>query len=221
MAIKVFYHICAVNHVMTVVKNHVMFIHMSGLYDEVAAIYCCIAGEPKLIEDVSKFLETAGKKFVIHIIAPFDKSYERLTLYSMHHLLEPQDFALYLHSKGVSRLYPEQLDNVEDWVRMLSYHVIKYHKKCVELLKGGYDAVGCNYHNGKGAYPWHFSGNFWWVRGDYYLALPKFIGPMYGEPEFYLCQNKAKCYSLFNSDVDHHCTPFKLCKYVDNIDLKN
>lgn len=220
MAIKVFYHICAVNHVMTVVKNHVMMIHMSGLYDEANAIYCCIAGEPKLIENVTKFLDTAGKKFIIHIIAPFDKSYERLTLYSMHHLLEPSDYALYLHSKGVSRLYPEQLENVEDWVRMLSYHVIKYHKKCVELLKSGYDAVGCNYHNGKGSYPWHFSGNFWWVRGDYFLALPKTIGPMYGDPEFYLCQNGAKGYSLFNSDVDHHCTPFKLCKYVDN-DLKN
>lgn len=215
MAIKVFYHICAINHVMNVVKSHVMMMHMSGLYDVAQTIYCCISGVPKLIGEVQDFLLRAGKKFVIHNIVPYDTSYERLTLYAMHDLLQPTDYALYLHSKGVSRLYPEQQENVEDWVRLLSYHVIKFHTKCVDLLKNGFDVVGCNYHNGGGAYPWHFSGNFWWVRGDYYLSLPKYIGPMYCDPEFYVCSGGAKGYSLIDSNVDHHITPFKMELYVD------
>lgn len=216
MAIKVFYHICAVNHVMTVVKTHVMMLHMSGLYDTAEAIYCCICGDPSLVEEVQAFLTTAGKKFVIHISKPNDKSYERLTLYAMHDLLKPDDYALYLHSKGVSRLYPDQLANIEDWVRMLSYHVIKYHAKCVQLLSTKYDIIGCNYHNVNGTAPWHFSGNFWWVRGDYYLSLPRYIGPGYCDPEFYVCQySHHRGYSLFNSNINHHHTPLKLNQYVD------
>lgn len=215
MAIKVFYHICAINHVMTVVKTHVMMMHMSGLYDSADAIYCCICGDPPLIQEVTEFLTTAGKKFVIHKVAPNDKSYERLTLYAMHDLLTTDDYALYFHSKSVSRLYPEQMSNVEDWVRMLSYHVIKRHEKSVQLLRSGYDVVGCNYHNANGGCPWHFSGNFWWVRGEYYLSLPRYIGPNYCDPEFYVCSKYHRGYSLFNSDVDHHHTPFKLEKYVD------
>lgn len=216
MAVKVFYHICAVNHVMDVVKQHVMMLHMSGLYDAAEKIYCCLCGEPALIAEVTNFLSTAGRKFTIHKSVPHDKSYERLTLYAMHDLLAPEDYALYFHSKGVSRLYPEQMPHVEDWVRMLSYHVIKYHEKCVQLLQSGYDLVGCNYHNADGTCPWHFSGNFWWVRGGYYLSLPRWIGGNYCDPEFYVCFKMHRGCSLYNSGINHHHTPLKMNQYVDN-----
>jgi hypothetical protein len=215
MGVKVFYHICALNHVMDIIERQVMMMHVSGLYDACEAIYCCISGDPVLIERVKEYIGSVGNKFIIYVVAPHDTTYERLTLYAMHKLLMPEDFALYIHSKGITKTDPTCKDKIEDWVRMLTYHVTKYHKRCVELLQTGYDAVGCNYHNGNGMYPWHFSGNFWWVRGDYYLSLPKRIGPNYGDPEFYVCSGGAKGFSLHNSGVDHHRTHWKMSNYVD------
>ena len=211
MAIKVFYHICAINNALDVVKTHVMMIHMSCLYDDVDGIYCCVSGEPPLIQQVCDFLSTAGKKFIIQKVAPQDTSYERLTLYAMHELVQPTDLVLYIHSKNVRY----KNDCVEDWSRMLSYFVIKHHRTCQHLLQNGYDVVGCNYHNGNGMYPYHFSGNFWWSRGDYYLTLPHQIGSEYCAPEFYVCQNKPRAYCLYSSHVSHHSTPWKLSQYVD------
>lgn len=212
MATKVFYHICAINNALDVVKTHVMMIHISGLYDEAAAIYCCICGEEPLISEITQFLSTAGKKFVIHKVAPGDTSYERLTLLAMHDLISPIDYVLYIHSKNVTY----KNDCVEDWSRMLSYFVIKYHDTCKMILRSGYDAVGCNYHNGGGRYPYHFSGNFWWTRGSYFLSLPRNIGPNYYDPEFYLCQKNPRVHCIYSSDKNHHSTPWKMCNYVDH-----
>lgn len=215
MAVKVFYHICAINNALEVVKTHVMMIHFSGLYEEADAIYCCICGEEPLIREIYDFLSTAGRKIVIHKVAPGDTSYERLTLLAMHDLISHDDYVLYIHSKNVR--YKNEC--VEDWSRMLSYFVIKHHRHCMDTLQKGYDAVGCNYHNGGGSYPYHFSGNFWWTRGSYYLSLPKHIGSNYCDPEFYVCQNKPRVHCLYRSDVGHHTTPWKLCKYVDHESL--
>lgn len=215
MATKVFYHICAINNALDVVKTHVMMIHFSGLYEDATAIYCCICGEEPLIHEIVSFLSTAGKKFIIHKVAPGDTSYERLTLTAIHDLITPIDYILYIHSKNVRY----KNDCVEDWSRMLSYFVIKHHDICKNILRQGYDAVGCNYHNGDGRYPYHFSGNFWWTRGSYFLTLPRYIGPDYYDPEFYICQNNPRVHCIYMSNVGHHSTPWKLCKYVDHDSL--
>jgi hypothetical protein len=211
MAIKVFYHICAIHHVMSILKENVMAMHVSGLYDAAEAIYCCLCGEPEVLPQVEAFLRTAGKKFVVHVVKPKDTTYERLTLGAMHDLLQPGDVALYLHSKGVTRPFEE----IEDWARLLSYFVIKYHKEFVHALEHGYDIAGINHHNGGGRYPWHFSGNFWWVRADYYLSLPRSIAPDYYAPEFYVCQKAPKAYVKFQSGVAHCDHPYKFERYVD------
>ena len=37
----------------------------------------------------------------------------------------------------------------------------------------------------------HFSGNFWWATGDYFLGLPETIGSEYTAPEQYILTNDS------------------------------
>jgi hypothetical protein len=215
MAIKVFYHICPMNHALVVVKEHVMAIHYSGLYEAAECIYCVLGGGSAIVaKDVVLFLGAAGKKFKIIKVELMDTSFERLTLLSMHEYVGPQDAILYLHSKGVTRTLPEDVERIEDWTRVLSYHCIKYHRECVFALMNGYDAAGPNYDT-RGIYPLHFSGNMWWVRGDYFLKLPRFIAEGYLDPEFYVGQLKPKVFALHSTYEDHHKNMYGMYRYVD------
>ena len=142
MAVKVFIHICAINHVADVLREIVTCIHMSGLYADAERIYCYVAGEPDLIE----------------------------------------------------------------WVYMLEYFLIGRYRECLAHLRGqgeaAVDTVGVNYRGGPEA---HWNGNWWWVRGDYFLTLPRKIGGEYFDPELnFLFARGARHYEIYRSQCPDH-----------------
>ena len=48
----------------------------------------------------------------------------------------------------------------------------------------------------------HFSGNFWWATGEYFLGLPDNIGPEYTAPEQYILMNdSARQAQIWNSGL--------------------
>jgi len=178
MAIKVFYHVCAINHCMMVVDDYVTKMRYSGLYDACDTVYVCISGEQGLADAVAMFLQRSGKKYRVIANKPGDAQYERLTLHSMFEHVNPEDLVLYTHSKSVS--HPGFPQRLRDWVDLMHFHLIARWRKCVELLTHDVDVVGTMYTDSPEP---HFSGNFWWARGDYFLTLPRTIGPGYYDPE--------------------------------------
>ena len=224
MAIKVFYHICAITRALEVVEKQVRCIQYSGLYDDAYAIYCYISGDEDLILKIVDLLEKSGKKFIIVKRVPNDTSYERLTLEDIHNHVDRTDSILYIHSKGVTPKYqdhPSILTCIDDWMYMMMYYLVRHYKKCIAKLEN-YDTVGVNYSQldmNVHIY-YHWSGNYWWVRGDYFLTLPHKIGLQYLEPEVnFLFLNNPRYFEMHSSKIveDHYIKRYEPFKYIDNI----
>ncbi len=105
----------------------------------------------------------------------------------------------------------------EQWTRMLLILSMKYFRTAVEQLQSGdYDVAGVNYttNSSIGAPP-HFSGNFWFARGNYYLTLDPHIGVGYLDPEMYVCTKQPRVLDLYNTNRVHYLVPTSMREYVD------
>lgn len=88
------------------------------------------------------------------------------------------DKILYLHTKGISRPYTDNIQFpsndkkpwVYNWRNCMQHHCVFNHKKCIEDLEN-HDAVGTRWYNQPAGYPPHFSGNFWWANAKYINTL--------------------------------------------------
>lgn len=206
--IYVFYHIYCIDHIsIDIVKDQIIKIIYSGLYDKVDAIYCYLTGKEEIIDFLHKYLSSVGKKIIIKIVSN-DTTYERLTLLEIRNIIKPQDKFLYIHSKGVTKGINQ---NVWDWRNLMEYYLFRKYELCLEKLDE-YDTVGINYTSS----PWHYSGNFWWCKGSYYLTLPDTIGERYHDTEFYVCSKSHKAYSLYNTNLNHYHVEYPFTKFIDD-----
>lgn len=193
MAIKVFFHICAMAHCVQVIEEQLQAILYSGLYEKVEGIYCFITGKDEFsIKYINALLQLYGKKIKIIDTVLNDTSFERLTLTHIHTYITPNDSILYIHSKGVTQTEPEKITNTSYWTRALNYFMIGQHVKCLDYLKT-HDVVGTYYASTPAP---HFQGNFWWSTGRYFLTLPTTIGPNYLDPEMFLFTNQPSYKAL-------------------------
>lgn len=195
MRIKVFYHICAINHCVPVVEEHMNALLYSGLLGtpELEGVYCFLTANDTIsLNYIKEILGHYGSKIQIVAESLNTTRYERFTLESIADYLDTDNNTdltetaiLYIHSKGVSQTEPEKIVNVAAWTRAMNYHLIGRWRECLNCLRGGYwkvkaDIVGAYY----APHPFpHFQGNFWWARADYFKKLPSTIGAGYLEPE--------------------------------------
>ena len=194
--VLVFYHIYCNKLTYDVVKSQIVNIIFSGLYDRVDAINCFLTGEPRYIHELENLIHGSGKKFNVTAKGPHDTTYERFTLLKIHDHITPTDKLLYIHSKGVSK---EKSDNIFWWKTYMEYFLMVKAEQCIHLLDT-YDTVGVKWDKGSSyedyIVPDHYSGNFWWTKGSYFLTLPQMIGPRYTDPESYISIMKPKQYVL-------------------------
>ena len=193
----VFYHIYCNKNAYDVVKNQIVNIIFSGLYDRVDAINCFLVGDPQYIHKLEELIRGSGEKFKVVAKGPHDKTYERFTLLKIHNHIGPTDKFLYMHSKGVSK--DNHDDNIFWWKTYMEYFLMVKAEECIRLLDT-YDTVGVkwdhNSHYDGYIVPDHYSGNFWWTTGSYFSKLPQTIGPRYTDPESYISLMKPKHYVL-------------------------
>ena len=183
----VFFHIFCNEKTMTIVSDQCMKILFSGLYDKLEAVYCFLTGAKHDIDNIEKLVISMGKKFIVKEKGENDTTFERFTLLKIKPLIKPEDKLLYIHSKGVSK--DVGVNAVYWWRSWMEYFLIAKFKKCLEELDN-HDIVGVNY-SAESIGP-HFSGNFWWATGKYYLSLPDTIGPEYNDPETYVFSKNPK-----------------------------
>lgn len=211
--IKIIYHGCIqmeYPRCIAIIDEHMQAIIQSGLYDQCDMIHMMIATDMDPVS-VSSFLERYGRK--IRVTIQPKTWVERDTLLAAFDMIDPNDQILFLHSKGITRRGREG-DFVDDWRRMMNYFLISKHIECRDHLSKGIDTIGVNYEPFPAP---HFSGNFWWVRGEYFLSLPREIGTDKYDPEVhFLFKNNPKYVNLHHSKVHHYKTPYPPRNYVDD-----
>jgi len=206
----VFYHIYCNHNTAPVVNDQCLRIIFSKLYKRVNAIYCFLAGDKTKIDEVKGLIGNMGSKFKIAAEGPDDKTYERFTLEKIPQYIKPEDKFLYIHSKGISdkNFFTGKEVNKDEifwWRTWMEYYLMTFHEEWLQKLED-FDIVGVNFSDHKNVGK-HFSGNFWWTTGKYYLTLPKSIpttGKLaYQEPEIHIFKGNNPKYH----DIDPSSAP--------------
>ena len=211
MGLKVFIHACAITNVFNIFYEFMIALHFSGLYDEADAIYVGIVGKPELASSLREYVLRCGKKFQILHFTPDDPYFEKTTLEKVHPHVTVDDKVLYIHTKGVCHCSL----NIDDWRLFMLYHLVKRFKECVQKLDEGYDTVGCNFKDEDITQP-HFSGNFWWVTGKYFLTLPHDLSfDRFDNEKRFLFTNKPKHYCISDTASNHYHYLHPPTLYVD------
>jgi hypothetical protein len=186
--VYVFYHIYCNKNTEPIVRDQLTKITFSNLYQHVDKVYCSLTGDNSIISKIKALIDKYGEKFQVIEEGPGDKSYERFTLLNIRKHIKPEDKFLYIHSKGVSTN-----NNVDDsiywWRTYMEYFLFTKASECIYDLNT-FDIIGLSmstYLIGP-----HFSGNFWWSTGQYYLSLADKIGDKYNDPESYIFTGNPK-----------------------------
>ena len=177
----IFYHIYCNDKTSATVKDQVTKIIFSPLYKSIKTVYCFLTGDPSEIVNIKSLLSTYSSKFQVVAEGPGDTTYERFTLLKIKNYIKSEDKFLYIHTKGISST--KSVDSIYWWRNYMEYFLIANGLECISLLNK-YDIVGVAFSTfiiGP-----HYSGNFWWSTGKYYLSLPSEIGPAYNDTESYI-----------------------------------
>jgi hypothetical protein len=209
--IYVFYHIFCNKYTESIVRDQMMKFMFSGIYNKVDTIFYFLIGEDKYMDSIIEFFKSLGSKFELSKRDCLENSYERFTLHSIFQIVKPEDKILYIHSKGVTKIGTCIENNVYDWRTYMEYFLFVKHETCINLLDS-YDTVGVNLQDSPLL---HYSGNFWWCRGDYYLKLDSnHLTPDYHSPEMFICRNSPRAYSFFSSNCNHYHAIYSMNNYV-------
>lgn len=147
------------------VSEHLEALRKSGLLDALDYFGIGIVGNPIHRMAVKNFFMSLGVKFSIAV--EVNSGWEQVTLDKIECL--DSDLILYCHTKGAA--YPS--DYSDQWRRSMTVGVVYEWQRAVQLLENDADAVGSHWMPFAGGPPRHFSGNFWWARGDYLNRIPR------------------------------------------------
>jgi hypothetical protein len=152
---------------------------------------------------------------------------ERSTLHLLHRTVGKDDKVFYFHSKGSTKADTDWIDLINGWSYKLIYFLVDQREKCVNFLDD-YDVVGANYW---GEFtpdscrescdqatnpPAHFSGNFWWARGDHIKRLNVPIGLDYNDPEFWVTSIRPiKIAAMSNILINPYINNYTFESYKD------
>ena len=218
--IFIFYHIFCNENTLDVVRDQVMKVIFSGLFEKIDKLYCFITGKKEHIQHVKAFLESLPATKLEIKEGVDDTTFERFTLNKIKDMVHANDKFLYMHSKGVTRSpeNKEESANVFYWRNFMEYYLIKNYQKCLDKLVN-HDVVGVAYKDiliGP-----HFSGNFWWSTGAYFhkLAAEHKIGDFYHDTEAFLFKAKPNASNLDKDMIPNktflYSTPIYPKDYMD------
>lgn len=205
------YFICCIGDYMNIVREQLMKLIVSGLYEKSEKIFCFICG---VTENILKLLKPYNK---ILVISTSENLYEKYAINNYKNYIGNNDYYLYyFHTKAVTR----KEKCFKDWRLLCEHFTINKWNINIKLLER-YDCVGTNLKNFPSI---HFSGNFWWSKSEHLNKLSN-IDDKYLSPEMYICSSLETNYvSIYQSNVTHGNTEYDEEKYMlisDNTILEN
>jgi hypothetical protein len=161
-------HVAAVGHWRSILNSQLKKCRDSGLWDRTAEIRLGIVGATgATLEE----LRDLPEKVKVLFFDPDLHKYEFPTLAALQAACNKDNlsYAWYIHSKGAVNKYKEQ----QGWRARMEEFVIIHHEVAISRLDAGYrTAAGF----GGADHRWHIPGNFYWLRSDHALRLPKVAG---------------------------------------------
>ena len=127
----------------------------AGLYHYLHTIKLGVVGK-----DWNKLQYSDKEEIVYHNDDP--KVFEIPTVNALRSFCieNPHVYVLYMHTKGATAKRCKDINYQERWCEMMLHYCVDHFKTCLTLLNS-YKTVGCEMQRS------HYSGNFWWARGDY------------------------------------------------------
>jgi hypothetical protein len=199
--IKIFYHAYLINDYKSIVTEQLTNILYSGLYKSCKTIHIGVVGTEASKQWIVNLVEKYSKIKLYF----FDNGDETNTLKLIPLVCEPNDYILYLHTKGITH-YNDV--NQLLWRKLLNYKTINEWKDCINELDSN-DCAGSLYREDTylGWFP-HFSGNFWWSKYEHIITLDNsYLDENYVHgrmgAEFWIGSNpnsKMKCIHAFDGE---------------------
>ena len=156
--VYIYYHIYAIDGVETIIDEQLNLIKSQFDFPYVLSVGISIGQDNKCITDIlSKFdnvrdVRANASEFVTLDLIEKDKD-----------KFGDSDYILYLHTKGASK---QDNKNVITWRHLMNYFNIEKVKNVFKLFeKTDFNTYGVLL--GRAGKWTIYSGNFWWMRGDY------------------------------------------------------
>lgn len=188
------YHIYCVNNYKEIVKNQLIKIMSSGLYDWCDVLEVTVVGNNEDFAYLKNIL--SFEKIKISFFEDNKKEFyalDKIWNYSQKH----QGKVLYFHTKGVWNNFSNHIEKKPDelksksvvfWREIMEYFLLENYKNCLDKLDD-FDNCGVTCNGG-----WYW-GNFWWSNLSYLKENPRI---QYGSR--WLCEvwlNKDRRYKSF------------------------
>lgn len=177
--IAVWYHCClsgpgipSAEQAVNILAEQMWALKASGLSDAAAELHIGINGP---VEDQLLAMGLAPEKSVFHRYGPESRG-EGHTLRQMKQSLQPGNYVLYHHTKGVT--HPG--DGYAPWRRCMQRVCVENWRRCVDQLERGAETVGAHWLSHDRYTLIHptqqyWGGTFWWASSDYLLTLPPIV----------------------------------------------
>lgn len=201
-----FYHVSMMNHWREVVREQMNLIVQSGLHNKVNRIYIGAVGSKEMLRELVDMIK--GTKFVVAAYSDNLQAYEYPTInlvkqYSKTH--ENYD-CFYIHTKGVSQ--PAHREGGDYWRQFMNYFNLEKWRDCKDGLLEN-ELAGCGWRD-ESIFNRHYSGNFWWARGEYIKSLPD-IDTLNQEDrfqaEFWIGKGNPKVLNLSSKKINYEHKP--------------
>jgi len=168
-----FMHCCAINNYKEIISEQVNKIIMSGLYHACDRISIGLLGEYD-----EEFWKDLPSKFHIDYKASDIRQKEFITLNLLYNRTLYHDcLTWYIHTKGVYTKKNYMRGGQESWRKHMENAVVINWRDCVRIIdKFKFNSCGSFLVYSMARYTfkgWHYSGNFWWARGDYVKLLKR------------------------------------------------
>ena len=207
--VKIYYHIYAVDGIEKIMDEQLNLIQNFFTFPYLLNVGISTPFQNK---DISKILENVYKyaksNYAIRDVRY--KSSEFVTLDLIENdckngIIKDDDFVLYLHSKGASYIDRDikRFENTQSWRRIMEYFLIEKHKDVFNIFnKTDFNTYGVFLYK-RGRINLHYSGNFWWIRGDYAKTLDTSIidkNNRYNAESHFIQMGDWKPYCLYNNE---------------------
>ncbi len=217
--VHIYYHIYAIDGVESIIDEQLSLIDAHFNFPYILNIGVSIANENVSTSNIIKrFFNYNKPNHLIRDIRAMGNEFTTIELIEKDkHKFGDSDYILYLHTKGASKQNDINKENIISWRHLMNYFNIEKVNDIFKLFeRSDFNTYGVLLGV---AGKWKiYSGNFWWMRGDYVktIKIENVKRNRFNAETDYI-QNGLnwKPYSPYNSEgTNHYQTLFKREEYA-------
>lgn len=222
--IRVYYHIFCIDGVESIIDEQLNLIENCFSFPYVINFGLNIGQENRINSEVfDKIQKNKRPNYLIRDVRMGGNEFTTLDLiYKDKDMFGKDDYILYLHTKGVSRLNQSQtmINRMIEWRHFMNYYCIEKVKDAFKIFeKTDFNTYGVNLRKPKviETDTIAYFGNFWWARGEYLKTLDKnkydTTSRAHAEMKFLQSGQNWKPYCVKESGINHYYTDYKKQNY--------